>query len=145
MATMKTFEPDCYQYVRDNYKVPAYIGVRVTVHGHPGVLVPATEDLHYIHVWFDGASHAVPAHPTADVQYHETFSLPQEVRQQIGPTHEYPLGRLDETDEGELAVALGIQQGKIVLRFGALISWLAMSPEQAIMFAEALKQKAAAV
>jgi hypothetical protein len=64
-----TSKPDCYDYVRRTYDVPAYIGTRVTVYGKPGVIVPARSDLHYIHVRFDGQRHSLPAHPTDEVVY----------------------------------------------------------------------------
>lgn len=68
---MKPPAPDCYDYVRRQYGVPAYVGVRVRTKGtvpSEGVLVAARSDLHYIHVWFDGAKFAVNAHPS-DVEY----------------------------------------------------------------------------
>jgi hypothetical protein len=61
---------DCYDYIRRTYHMPAYIGVRVTVRGLAGTLMPATHDLHYLHVLFDGRMSTVTAHPTDDVQYH---------------------------------------------------------------------------
>lgn len=54
---------DCYDYVRRNYGVPAYIGVRVRDGKHEGVIVAAKSDLHYVHVVLDGATYAVPSHP----------------------------------------------------------------------------------
>lgn len=60
--------PDCYDYVRRTYHVPAFIGTRVRVGERCGVLVRARSDLHYVHVRFDDARHSVPAHPT-DVEY----------------------------------------------------------------------------
>lgn len=65
----RPISPDCYDYVRRTYRVPAYIGVRVRVGGKTGVLVPATSEQHYLHVRFDGERYAVHAHPTSDVEY----------------------------------------------------------------------------
>lgn len=61
--------PDCYDYVRRTYGVPAYVGMRVRLPiGTEGVLVAAKSDLHYIHVRVDGRKHADPVHPQ-DVTY----------------------------------------------------------------------------
>lgn len=60
---------DCYNYVRQTYGVPAYIGVRVRIDKGEGVIVAARSDLHYIHVRFDNRSFSVPCHPTDSVEY----------------------------------------------------------------------------
>jgi hypothetical protein len=70
-STVSETKPDCYEYVRRTYGVPAYVGVRVreTRGGREGVLVRARSDLHYVHIKFDGAKFAVNAHPTDELQY----------------------------------------------------------------------------
>jgi hypothetical protein len=68
--TKKT-KPDCYEYVRNYYKVPAYVGVRVESKDAKyakGVIVAARSDLHYVHVRFDGVKFAVNVHPS-DLKY----------------------------------------------------------------------------
>lgn len=64
-----------------------------------------------------------------------------------GATGEYPAGKINDYDQGELAVAVHANRdlNRIVLRFGKQISWIAMTPGQAEGFAELLKQKAAAL
>jgi hypothetical protein len=62
-------KPDCYEYVRNYYGVPAFVGGRVKIGQREGVLVRARSDLHYIHVRLDGQKHSVPAHPTSEVEY----------------------------------------------------------------------------
>lgn len=61
---------DCYDYIRKTYRVPAYIGVRVTVHGQHGVLAPMSSHGQYLNVLLDGAKFGQPAHPTDEVRYH---------------------------------------------------------------------------
>jgi hypothetical protein len=62
--------PDCYDYVRRTYGVPAYIGVRVRSRGEgDGVIVAARSNLQYIHVRFDARSFSVPCHPTDHIEY----------------------------------------------------------------------------
>lgn len=63
-------QADCYEYVRNYYKVPAYVGVRVVMGGLPGVIVAAKTDLHYVHVRFDGRKHADNVHPM-DLKYEQ--------------------------------------------------------------------------
>lgn len=59
------------RYVRENYGVPAAIGIRVIVGGKPGII--AADRGHYIGVNFDHhkPGHISNCHPTADVQYGE--------------------------------------------------------------------------
>jgi hypothetical protein len=62
-------KPDCYDYVRRYYGVPAHIGVRVRVGGREGVLAQARPD-QYLHIRFDGEARVSgPYHPTDDIAY----------------------------------------------------------------------------
>lgn len=61
--------PDCYDYVRRYYEVPAFIGARVSYKDREGVLVKPRCADQYVHVRFDGDSRVTgPIHPT-DVTY----------------------------------------------------------------------------
>ena len=62
-------QPDCYDYVRRYYGVPAYIGVRVIVGGRDGVIVPAKHLQHYVHIKLDGERRSGIYHPTDGVEY----------------------------------------------------------------------------
>ena len=62
-------KPDCYDYIRTYYGVPAYIGVKVRVLGKDGVLVNAPHMQHYAHVRFDGEARVKVFHPTDGIEY----------------------------------------------------------------------------
>ena len=63
-------KPDCYDYVRGYYNVPAYIGMRVRINGREGVLVKHSKGDQYVHVYFDGdKARDWTFHPTDDVEY----------------------------------------------------------------------------
>ena len=55
-----------------------------------------------------------------------------------GPTGEFPEGKLDESDEGELKFLIGHANGNVLLDFGKPVKWLAMPPGNARAIAEAL-------
>ena len=61
--------PDCYDYVRRYYGVPAHAGTRVRCGGKEGVIVRKQGSQQYIFVQFDGVKHSVPCHPTDGVEY----------------------------------------------------------------------------
>ena len=54
----------------------------------------------------------------------------------LGPTGRFPQGKLNPTDEGELTFAVGVENGKVGIAFGAPVAWLAMEPDQALALAE---------
>lgn len=56
----------------------------------------------------------------------------------------YPEGRMGPTDEGELAFAVGIDDryGTVVVNFNKPVSWMGMSPEDAVKLAQMLIAKA---
>ena len=61
----------------------------------------------------------------------------------IGPSGDFPLGRYSDEDQGGLNAEVRYDQNKdrIVVDFGASITWLAMSREEALLFAQVLIQK----
>lgn len=65
--------------------------------------------------------------------------------QMPGPTGEFPEGRLNEHDEGELMIGLVAHKGKVVLNFATPVAWLALNPNQAIQIANVLIEKAKAL
>lgn len=61
---------------------------------------------------------------------------------ELGATGHYPEGALNETDEGELKLAIGVEDGKVVLNFGKSVAWIGFTPQQALALAESIRQKA---
>ena len=59
--------------------------------------------------------------------------------EKLGATGEFPEGKLDETDEGELRLVVGgYKDGTVAINFGKPIAWLGMKPQQAADFATAI-------
>ncbi len=48
-----------------------------------------------------------------------------------GPTGEFPDGKINFDDEGEIVIACGSYEGNVVIEFGSPIKWIVMSPDQA--------------
>jgi hypothetical protein len=66
------------------------------------------------------------------IRGHRNFGL------KLGPTGEFPQGRLNETDRGEVSLAVSRDGDNVRVDFGTDLSWLAMSTETTIEFAKAL-------
>jgi hypothetical protein len=62
--------------------------------------------------------------------------------QKLGPTGKYPLGKLNAEDDGELRIAMGIENGAIKVIFGVYVDWLGFDAKTAREFAAALIEKA---
>lgn len=56
--------------------------------------------------------------------------------------NKYPQGKLNEHDEGELAIRVGIQNKKIVVDFGEPISWFGMDADMAAELGATLIKRA---
>jgi hypothetical protein len=69
-------------------------------------------------------------------------SREKQMKRPIGPTGDFPRGRLNRQDEGGLRIALHIERGNVRLSFGKKIAWFAMPKATALMLAELIKQKA---
>jgi len=60
----------------------------------------------------------------------------------LGPTGRFPRGRIHDSDEGELSMAVGHDQGNVILTFGKPIAWIGIPPEQALQLAKTIQQHA---
>ena len=45
---------------------------------------------------------------------------------------QYPEGKLNPSDEGEIAIAIGIEDGNVIINFGKPVAWLGLPGEQSI-------------
>jgi hypothetical protein len=61
----------------------------------------------------------------------------------LGPTGEYPKGRLNKDDDGELAVGFSIHEGgrALIMNFGKPIEWFAMKEDELRGLIDLLKRK----
>ena len=62
--------------------------------------------------------------------------LPEDVK--LGATGEFPEGKVNEHDEGEITLAVVSREGKVFVEFGKPVAWLAFGPLQAKQFALSL-------
>lgn len=53
----------------------------------------------------------------------------------LGSTGQYPDGKLNETDDGEIQLAIYHNQGNVIVDFGTRIKWVGLPPQQAREFA----------
>lgn len=60
----------------------------------------------------------------------------------LGPTGRFPGGKLTANDEGEIRLAVGSLEGKVVLNFGTPIASLGMTPGQALSLGHSLVRQA---
>lgn len=77
--------------------------------------------------------------------FDEQSKKPEETN--LGATGEFPRGKLHDADEGELTLAIGVNEEKntVEIHFGKNISWLGLDRTSAENFADAIKQRAAAL
>jgi len=61
----------------------------------------------------------------------------------LGPTGAFPEGKLNEDDKGELQLAIGTQDGKVIMSFGIPVSWIGFSSQQARQIAATLLEASA--
>lgn len=64
----------------------------------------------------------------------------------LGPTGDFPEGKLDKTDEGGLKIGIAFDSYTNVVRidFGKEVAWIGMQPAQAMEFAKTIMKKAGA-
>ncbi len=66
-----------------------------------------------------------------------------QLKKVTGPTGKYPEGKLNDTDEGEVRIAITqTHKGKVIIDFGTPVRWIGFSKEQAIELANTILEKA---
>lgn len=60
----------------------------------------------------------------------------------LGPTGKFPRGKFNDGDEGELKIAVGVNDRTVFLTFGKSVSWIGMSSEDARKMAVYLMKQA---
>lgn len=63
----------------------------------------------------------------------------------LGPTRRFPDGALGPDDQGEVRFLVTHQRGRVVLDFGTVLAWMAMTPAEARGLAALLGAHADAV
>lgn len=63
-------------------------------------------------------------------------------REKLGETGQFPQGKVHRTDEGEIRLAVGVRQGKVILTFGKPVAWIGFDSEQARDLADLLRKRA---
>ena len=60
----------------------------------------------------------------------------------FGPTNRFPQGKLNAHDEGELKMAVLVEENVVKILFGKPIVWLGLPKKEALEFAEMVKNRA---
>lgn len=53
----------------------------------------------------------------------------------LGPTGDFPHGKIDETDEGGLTIAITCDGENVMIHFGKEVSWIGFPTDMAVEFA----------
>lgn len=63
---------------------------------------------------------------------------------ETGPTGRYPMGKLNEDDEGEITIAVAAdpKTQRIIIDLGKPVAWIGFTAEQAVELADVLTKKA---
>lgn len=56
----------------------------------------------------------------------------------LGATGNFPRGKLNEDDEGELRLSVGRKDGTVCIEFGKPVHWFGMPPTEAVQLAKLL-------
>lgn len=65
--------------------------------------------------------------------------LSEAMRQLLG---EYPNGRMNADDAGAVAMQVGVEEGRVVVRFPKPVAWIGMTGDEAMDIAQALMKHA---
>ncbi len=60
----------------------------------------------------------------------------------LGGTGNYPDGKINKNDEGEIRFGVANVDGKVILNFGKPVAWVGMNPDDARRLADMLIKKA---
>src|ERR1700691_2146243 len=63
----------------------------------------------------------------------------------VGATGEFPQGKLNKHDEGELRMRIGHKGTEVLIEFGKPVAWVGMPKDNALEFARKVKKAADAL
>lgn len=63
--------------------------------------------------------------------HHGEKSWQNEASQKLGPTGNFPQGKLKSDDEGEIKIGVTNDKGKVIIDFGKPVAWIGFDPAQA--------------
>lgn len=63
----------------------------------------------------------------------------------IGPTGEFPDGKVREDDDGEINIAIGRAGNNVIMEFGKPVKWIGFPPHVALDLAKSLMNYAAKI
>jgi hypothetical protein len=64
---------------------------------------------------------------------------------QLGPTGDFPHGRLNDDDEGGIQIAISRENGVVRIDFGEPTAWIGLPPALALEFAATIAKHALAL
>lgn len=80
---------------------------------------------------------------------HCSERLPDDFRREadrlgLGKTGEYPMGKLNEEDEGAITIAVAADSTnqRVILNFGSPVAWIGFTYEQAMALSESFRDRA---
>ena len=83
--------------------------------------------------------------------HHSDQQIPKELsdnlKEQLGATGEFPNGQYHPTDEGEIKMAIVTDRDRelVFLNHGKPVTWIGMTPQQAVELAQSLIQHARSI
>lgn len=77
----------------------------------------------------------IESNPTPEIQK----ALSEHMQKLLG---EYPKGRLNENDSGAIAMSVGVEGGRVILRFPKAVAWVGMTGDEAFETAQSLLRHA---
>ncbi len=79
-----------------------------------------------------------------NMSHHSDERMPEDLRKALGlgATGQHPQGKIAPDDEGELQLAVGVTNGKVVVDFGTSVKWIGLDPDQALQLANSIRMKA---
>lgn len=60
----------------------------------------------------------------------------------LGPTGQFPDGKLTPSDKGEIRIAIANSDGNVILDLGPTMGWIAFDPSQAFDLARTIRKHA---
>jgi len=61
----------------------------------------------------------------------------------LGATGQFPKGKMDQHDQGEIKIAICSKDNKVILAFGKEVAWIGFTKAEALNIAETLIKHAA--
>ena len=76
------------------------------------------------------------------MSHHSGYPFQPKFTEDIGATGEFPNGKINEDDQGQIKIGITTEDRKIIVAFGKPVEWIGFTRDEAISLCNSIMERA---